>query len=89
MLNIYIFSKSGEFKRIGILVRMSFLNGGSGYPYFAPAIYSYISGQDVCDIVTTVEEVPNDELKAVLLLCFHNGCMHRYIFFCVTVQTVR
>lgn len=46
---------------------MSLLNGGSGYPYFAPAIYSYISGEDVCDIISTVEEVPNAELKAVLL----------------------
>lgn len=43
------------------------MNGGSGFPYFAPAMYSYISGQDVCNIVTTVEEVPNAELKAVLV----------------------
>ena len=45
---------------------MSLVNGGSGFPYFAPAMYSYLSGQDVCSIVATVEEVPNAELKAAL-----------------------
>ena len=46
---------------------MSLVNGGSGFPYFAPAVYSYLSGQDVCSIVATVDEVPNAELKDVLV----------------------
>ena len=48
-------------KTFGILVGMSLVIGGSGFPYFAPAMYSYLSGQDVCSIVAIVDEVPNAE----------------------------
>ena len=64
---LFLFVKSGDFKRIGILVGMSLVNGGSGFPYFAPALYSYISGQEVQSIVITVDEVPNAELHSVLV----------------------
>ena len=68
------FVKSGDFKRIGILVGMSLVNGGSGFPYFAPALYSYISGQEVQSIVVTVGEVPNAELHSVLVKVIMCSC---------------
>ena len=59
-------SQSGDFKRIGILVGMSLIQGGSGFPFFAPSMYDYICGKDICDIKPTIEEVPDAQLKATL-----------------------
>lgn len=46
---------------------MSFLQGGSGYPFFAPSFYKYVCGDDVCNIIPSTDEVPDYELKEVLL----------------------
>ena len=64
--------QNGDFKQIGILMGMSLTQGGSGYPFFAPAIYQYVCGCDVCSIVPTVDEIPDLELKTVLVeVCVH------------------
>lgn len=60
------FRQAGDFKRLGMLVGMSLIQGGSGLPFLAPAMYDYICGKDVCSIVATTGEIPNAELKATL-----------------------
>ena len=52
--------------QIGILVGMSFIHEGSGYPFFAPSLYKYVSGENVCSISPSIEEVPDTELRMVL-----------------------
>ena len=51
----------------GTLVGMSLVQEGSGYPFFAPAIYEYICGQDIGSISPTVDEIPNAQLKTTLV----------------------
>lgn len=50
-----------------MLIGMSLIQGGSGYPFFAPAVYDYICGQDVCNIVPTIDEIPDAQLKTALV----------------------
>ena len=57
-------------KRIGNLVGMSIVQGGSGFPFFAPSMNDDICGTNVCNIAPTVE-VPDTEVKAVLI----EGCV--------------
>ena len=45
---------------------MSIIQGGSGYPFFAPSLYQYICGKDVCSISPELIEVPDLELRTVL-----------------------
>ena len=62
----FIVFKTGEFRRIGLLVGMALIQGGSGFPYFSPAVYSYICGHDVNTIDISVDEVVNADLRAAL-----------------------
>jgi hypothetical protein len=45
---------------------VSIVQGGSGYPYFAPSTFSYISGEDTCSIVATQDEIPDPEVEEAL-----------------------
>ena len=46
---------------------MSLIQGGSGFPFFAPSMYDYICGRDVCSIAPTVDEIPDAQLKTALV----------------------
>ena len=60
----------GVYKKVGILVGMSIVQGGSGYPFFAPSVYDYITGKDVCSIYPSIEEVPDLDVRdCVLKVC--------------------
>lgn len=54
------------FKRIGILAGMSLVQGGSGYPFFAPSFYKYISGCDICTISPDAGEIPDADLRVLI-----------------------
>ena len=58
--------QEGFFKKIGILVGMSIIQGGSGYPFFSPSVYEYICGKELDTIRPALEEVPNLSLQAML-----------------------
>ena len=67
MYDIVYTLQNGDFKRIGTLVGMSIIHGGSGYPFFAPSLFQYLCGHDVCTITPSLEEAPDHELKMVLV----------------------
>ena len=56
---VYLLMQDGLYKRIGVLVGMSLVQGGSGYPFFAPAVYDYLTGKDVCSISPGINEIPD------------------------------
>lgn len=77
--------QDGVYKRIGILVGMSIVQGGSGCPFFGPSVYDYITGKDVCTMSPTVEEIPDMEVKNCVVkvmklygLCFIVWVSARY-----------
>ena len=65
MLQIF-FPKNGDFKRIGLLAGMSLLEGGSGFPFLAPSIYQYVCGVNLSEIHSSLEEIPDAQLKLKL-----------------------
>ena len=79
--------QDGIYKRVGVLVGMSIVQGGSGYPFFAPSVYEYIAGKDVCSIYPDVEEIPDiDVNNCVVKVClwlrnciYNNNCFHYII----------
>jgi hypothetical protein len=54
------------FRQLGVVVGVSLVQGGSGYPFFAPAVYSYLCGQDISRIKVEIGEIPDLELKDFL-----------------------
>ena len=67
-----MFSKSGDFRRIGNLVGMSLVNGGSGFPCFAPAMFDYICGKPISSIAIPIDEIPDVQLQQALKKVFDN-----------------
>ena len=45
---------------------MSLIQRGSGFPFFAPCVYSYLSGADVCSIAIGRDEIPDPEVAEML-----------------------
>ncbi len=54
------------YKRIGILVRISLVQGGPGYPFFSLSVYEYIIGKDCSLISPGVEEILDFEVKSTV-----------------------
>ena len=54
------------FRKLGVIVGVSLVQGGSGYPFLAPSVYSYLCGQDISRIKVEVGEIPDLELKYFL-----------------------
>lgn len=56
------------YHQIGELVAMSVVQGGSGLGAHAlsPSVYNYISGKLVSDIIVSVAEVPDPEVRDML-----------------------
>ena len=56
---------------MGALVGMSLVQGGSGYPFFAPSTFAYLCGEDPCTITVNENEVPSKEVCLTLeKVCF-------------------
>lgn len=49
-----------------MLMEVSLIQGGSGYPFFAPSTFSYLSGTDVCSILVDRDEIADVEVKQAL-----------------------
>ena len=49
-----------------MLIGVSLMQGGSGYPFFAPSVYDYICGIDVCSITVGPDEIPNPDITEML-----------------------
>ncbi len=50
-----------------MLVGMSLVQGGSGFPFFAPSFFKYISGCDMCGISPTIDEIPDANVQTTLI----------------------
>lgn len=44
----------------------SIAQGGSGYPFLAPCVFSYIAGEDLGDIKVAREEIPAFDVTSAL-----------------------
>ena len=58
--------QEGVFRQVGMLVGVSLAQGGSGYQFFAPSTFAYLSGKDPSDIMVDRTEIPNHEMKSTL-----------------------
>lgn len=54
------------FRKIGMLIGVSIVQGGSGYPFFAPCFYSYLCGADISSIIIGRDEIPHGEIRMIL-----------------------
>ena len=59
--------KQGTFITLDTLMGMSIVQKGSGFPFFAPSVYSYISRMDLWSITVAQEEIPHAGTCAALL----------------------
>ena len=56
----------------------SLAQGGSGYPFFAPSVFEYFSGKDLCSISVRREEIPDPEAEKT----FQKACFAPLIKHC-------
>ena len=45
---------------------MTIVNCGSGYPLFAPSVFSYLCSVPLMDIIVSNDEVPDHEIKELI-----------------------
>ena len=55
------------FRHISILVAMSIVQGGPGFPTLAPHIYKYITSGDYLNLSIPSEEFPDSEVRHLLV----------------------
>ncbi len=53
--------------RLGQLMAMALILGGSAVHILSPSVYNYIRGMKPCDIIVGVEEVSCAEVRDVLM----------------------
>lgn len=51
---------------VGRLMAMSLVQGGSGFPFFAPPMYQYLCGMEMSSIAVSTQDVPNLEVLSLL-----------------------
>lgn len=58
--------QSGVYRRLGELVAISVVQGGSGLHVFNSSVYQYLCGADVTTIVPPLSQIPDVEVREVL-----------------------
>ena len=77
---LLFFLQEGVFFKIGMLMGVSLVQGGSGFPFFAPSQYQYICSGDVRSVVVGRSEVPHQQIDdAIDKVCdFYLLCVLSY-----------
>ena len=47
----------------GLLIAMSIIHSGSGCPFIAPTLYSYICGQNSSEIPIEIDDIPDADVR--------------------------
>ena len=55
-----------KFYHLGRLMSMSLVQGGSGFPFFAPPMFKYLCGVEMSSIEVSQQDVPNLEVLSLL-----------------------
>ena len=50
-------TQSNKFYKLGILIGMSFAQQGSGFPFFSPTCFKYLSNQDIANYEIDLQDV--------------------------------
>ncbi|CAI8002291.1 hypothetical protein GBAR_LOCUS3366 [Geodia barretti] len=58
--------QEGIFRKVGMLIGISLVQGGSGFPFFAPSTFSYLCGRDIRAVTVGQDEIPDIEIDIVL-----------------------
>ena len=58
--------QDNKFANVGKLIAMSLSQDGSGFPFFSPCLYQYLSGKELCNIKVIPDEVPDFEARDLL-----------------------
>lgn len=58
--------QEGLFRKVGMLMGISIVQGGSGYPFFAPSTFSYLCGNDLPSIAVGRNEIADSNVEHML-----------------------
>ena len=62
---ILLLQKS-DFKVIGVLIAMSLMQGGPGFPVLSPHVYEYMSTQQYLDLNIKDDDIPDPLVRLLL-----------------------
>ena len=54
------------FRKFGMLIGVSLVQGGSGVPFFAPSTFQYICSGDICSLKVGRSEVPHKSIHDII-----------------------
>lgn len=65
-----------KYYQLGMLMAMSIVQGGSGFPFLAPPIFQYICGVEIRRISISNEDVPEYDVKKLIedVSFAHSAC---------------
>lgn len=55
------------------------MQGGSGYPFFAPCVFQYICGKELSEIMISRDEIPDQEIVSALQRVLHDSLFDRFL----------
>ena len=58
--------QDGVYYRLGQLIAMALIHGGAPVHILCPSVFTFLSGMKPCDIVVTIEEVPDARVRDIL-----------------------
>lgn len=62
----YMLIQDGEYYRLGQLLAMAVIHGGAAVHILCPSVFTFLSGMKPCDIVVTIDEVPDASVRDIL-----------------------
>ena len=70
-------TQANLYHKIGQLLAMSVVQGGSGVHALGESVYRYLSATPVSDIIVSITKVPDPEVKKMLeKVCNFHYCTH-------------
>lgn len=69
--------QEGVYYRLGQLIAMALIHGGAPVHILCRSVFTFLSGMKPCDIVVTIDEVPDARLSDIfwkVLICMQLLC---------------
>ena len=81
---VLFYSQARHFDNFGMYVAMSICQGGSGFPYLADSVYTYMCTGKCTDVAVASADAPDSLLQFVLekvnffkIIYFFSNCYHK------------
>ncbi len=58
--------QDSEYFKLGVLAAIALVHGGGAFNLFCPTVYNFLCGVKASELITSIDEVPDSEVREVL-----------------------